>query len=309
MEIWGVRDFYSNLERRSEEGSEFSIGYFALAITSTLLATGGLLANSVAVIIGSMCVAPFLGPSRAVCIGIAYRKWETAIKGFLKQIIGLLVLGSTIAFLVTVTFSYFVPEIIVTPEIMARTLPTLKDICLAIFIAVSSGAAASLALVATPRIVSEPWQELLDTMIGVEIAISLIPPASVVGIGLAFSRFDISIHSLSLLMINVISLDIVGSLPVLYLWGIRPKPLQLENKIKEVTEAVAKKAVEIGEISVEVTLRSYRKADVDLRVYGIDFDKEGYKLLAKKVSERIKRETGVAGNVRIHISPAIIYTP
>lgn len=55
MKIWGVKDFYSNLERRSEEGSEFSLGYFALAAASTLIATGGLLANSVAVIVG-LCV-------------------------------------------------------------------------------------------------------------------------------------------------------------------------------------------------------------------------------------------------------------
>ncbi len=180
MKVWGVRNFHSNLERRSEEGSKFSLGYFALVVASALLATAGLLANSVAVIIGSMCVAPFLGPSRAVCVGGAYKKWNTVGKGLLKQIFGLLAIGSTIAFLVTVAFLRLAPEIIVTPEIMARTLPTLKDVYLAMFIAMSSGIAASFVLVVGPKIGSEPHQELplvhyprlLDVTIGVEIAIS-----------------------------------------------------------------------------------------------------------------------------------------
>jgi len=308
MRIWGVRDFYSNLERRSEEGSEFSPGFSALVIAATLLATGGLLANSVAVIIGSMCVAPFLGPSRAVCIGLAYRKWETVFKGLLKQMIGLLIIGSPIAFLVTAGFSRFVPEIIVTPEIMARMLPTLKDVYLAAFIAVSSGAAASLALVASPKVVSEPWRELLDAMIGVEIAISLIPPASVVGIGLAFGRFDISVHSLCLLIINVISLDIIGSLPVLYVWGIRPQLLQLENRIRRTAERVIRDVVKADRVLAEVTLHSSEKADVQVRLYAFEAHEHTDRLLAENVSKEIKKETGVSNTVRIIVIPVGTYT-
>jgi len=250
-----------------------------------------------------------LAPSRAVCLGILYRKWKAAVGGLTKQALGLLVVGSTTAFLVTIFFKHVTPAIFITPEVMARTLPTLKEIYLAIFIAVSSGVAASLMLVADPRVVSQPLQQLIDVMIGAEIAISLIPPASVVGIGLAFARFDISLHSLGLLAINLLSLDVIGSVPVLYLWGIGSKPLQLENKIREITERVAKEAVKVDKISVDVTLQNYTRSDVDVRVHAVEFNKEAYTFLVKKISERIKRETGAAGNVRIKISPAIVYAP
>lgn len=107
------------------------------------------------VIIGSMCLAPFLGPSRAVSVGAVYKKWNTVGKGLIKQILGLLVIGSTLAFFVTVAFSHLLPEIIVTPEIMIRTFPTLKDVYLAMLIATVSGFAASFALVASLRLVLE----------------------------------------------------------------------------------------------------------------------------------------------------------
>jgi len=210
--------------------------------------------------------------------------------------------------LVTAGFSRFVPEIIVTPEIMARMLPTLKDVYLAAFIAVSSGAAASLALVASPKVVSEPWRELLDAMIGVEIAISLIPPASVVGIGLAFGRFDISVHSFCLLIINVISLDIIGSLPVLYLWGIRPQLLQLENRIRRTAERVIRDIVKADRVLAEVTLHSSEKADVRVRLYASEVHEHTGRLLAENVSKEIKKETGVSNTVRIIVIPVGTYT-
>lgn len=303
MRIEGVKDFYSSMERRAEEGSEFSIGYFSLVIASTLLATGGLLSNSVAVIVGSMCVAPFLGPSRAVCLGVLYKKWKTAAKGFLKQMIGLLAVGSTVAFIVTLFFSRFIPGVVVTPEITIRMLPTLKDASLAMFIATSSGVAASLALVATPRIVSEPWKELVDAMVGVEIAIALIPPAAVVGIGIAFGRLDIFLYSTWLLMVNLICLDIIGSQPVLYLWGIKPKPLKLEKKIREITEEIIKNGVKSDEASVEVTLYNHEKADVHVKLFAFENSYNAVQSLVERISSEIKRRTGVSNSVRIVVLP------
>ncbi len=315
MRVWGVRNFYSNTERVAEEGSKFSLGYCTLVVTSSLLATAGLLVNSVAVIIASMCIAPFLGPSRAVCVGWVYKRWKTVVKGLIKQLLGLWAIGSTTAFLVTVVFFRLAPEIIVTPEIMARTLPTLKDVYLAMFIATSAGVAASLALVASPRIVSESYQELpeahyrglFDVTIGVEIAIALIPPASVVGIGLAFGRFDILQHSLGLLLVNVWGLDI-GGMIVLYLWGVEPKPLQLEKKIRKMTEETINDVVKADETSSEVILYSYEKADVYVRLYALEIPDHEDRLLARKVSQEIKKETGVSNSVRIITTPVRRYS-
>jgi len=312
--IWDVKNFYSNLERVSEEGSKFSLGYFTLVVVSSLLATGGLLANNVPVIIGAMCAAPFLGPSRAVCLGWAYKKWKTFVKGLIKQLFGLLAVGSTIAFLVTLAFLHLIPEITVTPETMARTIPTLKDVFLTMFIAISSGVAASFVLVARRKIVSEPDQlpsidypRLFDVTIGVEIAISLIPPASVVGMGLAFGRFDIFHYSLGLLLVNVWGLN-VGGMIVLHLWGVEPKPLQLEKKIRRIIEKTTNNVVKAYQTTSEVILHSYKEADIQIRLYAFEIPDHAYQSLARTVSREIKRETGVSNDVKIIATPVSMYT-
>jgi uncharacterized hydrophobic protein (TIGR00271 family) len=313
--IWDVKNFYSSLERVSEEGSKFSLGYFTLVVVSSLLATGGLLANNVPVIIGAMCAAPFLGPSRAVCLGWAYKKWKTFVKGLIKQLFGLLAVGSTIAFLVTLAFLHLIPEITVTPETMARTIPTLKDVCLTMFIAISSGVAASFVLVARRKIVSEPdeqspavnYPRLFDVTIGVEIAISLIPPASVVGMGLAFGRFDVFHYSLGLLLVNVWGLN-VGGMIVLHLWGVEPRPLQLEKKIRRIIERTMNDVVKSYQITSEVILHSYKEADVRIRLYAFENPNRAYQSLAKTVSTEIKKETGVSNDVKIITTPVSMYT-
>ncbi len=316
MKVWGVRNFYSHLERVSEEGSRFSLGYMALVVTSALFATGGLLANNAVVIIGSMCVAPFLGPSRAVSIGAVYKKWYTVGKGLVKQIFGLLAIGSTVSFLVTAAFFYLLPGIVVTPEIMTRTLSNPTNVHLSMFIAVVSGVVSSFALIGSLRLVSEPYQErprgraihyprLFDATIGVEIAISLIPPASVVGIGLAFGRFDILFRSIGLLLVNVCGLN-VGSIVVLSLWGVESSPLGLEKKIRRIAEETIKAVVEADEIIIGIVLHSKTKSDIYIRLYAV---KPGTnEELPTRISRRIERETGVSSNVRIVVYPVHIHT-
>ncbi|NIO37199.1 DUF389 domain-containing protein [Candidatus Bathyarchaeota archaeon] len=309
MKVWGFGNFYSNLERASQEGSGFSLSYFALVLASALLATLGLLADSVAVIIGSMCIAPFLGPSRAVSIGAIYKKWKIVAKALIKQLCGLLVIGSTVAFLANVALIRLSPEITVTPEILARTLPTPKDVYFATFIAVLSGFVASFVLVATPKMSLKPYHELplvhnprlLDATIGVEIAISLIPPASVVGIALAFGAPDMFLHALALLMINVVGLDITGMI-VLRLWGVTSKPLQLEKTINKTIKETINAQVEADAISTKVILHSYEKADIHVTLRAFEAHDHTYRLLAERTSEEVKRKTGVSNSVRIIVT-------
>ena len=307
MRVCCVRNFYLNLEHLSEEGAKFTFGYLGLVIVAALLATGGLLTNSIPIIIGSMCVAPFLGPSRSVCIGVIFRKWKTVGRGLAKQLIGLLAIGSTLGFFGTLAFLRIAPEITVTPEVIARMLPTLTSVYLASFVALASGAAASLALIASPRIISETWHELLDVMIGAEIAVSLIPPAAVVGIGLAFGHANIAIQALTLLLINLVCLDIF-SIPVLYFRGVGLEPLRIEKKIRDVAEGTVKDVSEKDEIFTEVILRSDKEADVFVRLQTTGTHGDVVPLLARKISEQIKKETGFSNSVKVMIVPVSIYS-
>ncbi|MBN1263925.1 MAG: hypothetical protein JXA25_00425 [Anaerolineales bacterium] len=71
--VWGVSDYYTLLEQMAGEGAQLNSGYFLVILAAALLATAGLLLDNASIIIGAMCIAPFLAPSRAVCIGGLYR--------------------------------------------------------------------------------------------------------------------------------------------------------------------------------------------------------------------------------------------
>jgi uncharacterized hydrophobic protein (TIGR00271 family) len=236
--VWGVHNYYTKLELQARAGAEFTVGYVLLILAAGLLAVGGLLIDSAAVIIGSMCVAPLLSPSRAVCLGGLYLDKKIFWRGLFKQIVGLLVVGAGFAFLVTILLKDNVPGIEITHEILLRAMPTSKEAILTLLIAVAAGAGASLALTADPHIVEQPWGQIIDVMIGVEIAISSVPPASVIGIGLALGRSDVSLNAFWLVIVNVVALDILGSMLIFLIRGIRRRHFDLERTIRTMVEGI-----------------------------------------------------------------------
>ncbi len=171
--------------------------HFMLGL-STIIATLGLLANSAAVIIGAMIVAPLMGP----IVGMAYstamgnrkllrRSSFTVLKGILLTI-GVSWLAASVIGLDTVD-----------TEIMSRVKPTLIDFG----IAMAAGAAGAFAN--TRRSIS-------TAMPGVAIAVALVPPLSVVGIGLAQGQGDIAFGALLLFLTNLICIIFFGSLVFLF---------------------------------------------------------------------------------------------
>jgi len=307
--VWEVRDYYTTLEQRAKAGAEITFGYILMVLVSAALATGGLLLNNPAVVIGSMCVAPFLGPSRAVCIGGLFRNRRIFLGGLVKQLFGLLIVGAGLAYLITALLRASMPEVGITPETLLRAMPTTRDAVLSVLIAVSAGVAASLSLSADPRIVEMPWGQIVDAAIGVEIAISLIPPASVVGIGLAFGRMAISRNAFFLLMVNVLGLDILGSMLMLTLRGVRAQYLVLEKLIRSTVESTLAAVPGVTPVgsTINVTLLSHTVANVHVTVR----NQAGERMVApvaQAIGARIKERTGCRSEVTVEIVPCQTYS-
>ena len=302
--IWGVRDYYTLLEQMAQEGAEITSGYVLMILAAALLATAGLLLNSPAAIIGAMCVAPFLGPSRAVCIGGLFRNRKIFVGGLLKQIAGLLVVGTVTAYIITVLLRDTTPGLEITHEILLRAMPTTRDVVLTVLIAVGAGAAASLSLTADPRIVAKPWGQIIDAMIGVEMAISLLPPAAVIGIGLAFGRPEISQNAFWLLVVNVIGLDFLGSTLMLAIRGVRPRYLEAEKAIRQTTEEalVAALDCQMEEVTARVVLLSEATTDVHVKVY-CQGQSPPSASAAEAAASRITARTGYRSKVRVELIP------
>ena len=171
--------------------------HFMLGL-STIIATLGLLSNSAAVIIGAMIIAPLMGP----IIGMAY---STAMgnRKLLRRSSFTLLKGVILTILVSWVVSSIIGLKSVDSEILSRIKPTLIDFG----IAMAAGAAGAFAN--TRRSIS-------SAIPGVAIAVALVPPLSVVGIGLALGETRIAVGALLLFLTNLICIIFFGSLVFLF---------------------------------------------------------------------------------------------
>lgn len=177
--------------------------YWIQLLISTLIATFGLLQNSVAVIIGAMLIAPLLRPIKGVSFGISTGQPSYFWKALKLQFWSMLV-SITAAYV----FTLLVPIRIETPEIIARTAPNLLDL----FIAIASAVIAILAVY---------YKKLSENMAGVAMAAALLPALSVVGIEIALGNPAAAWGSLFLYLTNLFAILSVGVI-IFLLYGFSP---------------------------------------------------------------------------------------
>ena len=149
-----------------EAASIPSFGFFFLLISATVIATLGLLANSAAVIIGAMIVAPLMNPILSMAFAIVTGNWR-----LYKRSLVSVFLGAFCSILVAYLLAILLPIDTVGSEIVARTSPSLIDLG----IAIAAGAAGSFSLTR---------KSIASSIAGVAIAVALVPPLCVAGIGL-----------------------------------------------------------------------------------------------------------------------------
>lgn len=171
-------------------GSTPSQDYFLMVVLSVLTATFGLLANSSAIIVGSMLIAPLLNPILSLSLGIIMSDVPVISRSF-WTITKSLLLGMTASFIAALLFAGQIEEI--TPEIASRAQPSL----IYLMVAIIAGFAGSFALV-------KP--QLNETLPGIAISVSIIPPIAVIGIGIAKFNWDLISGSFLLFAVNAIGI-------------------------------------------------------------------------------------------------------
>lgn len=176
------------------QASTPSQDFFFMIILSIITATFGLLLNNVAVIIGSMLIAPMLYPFLSLSLGITIADGKLISRSF-YTIVKAWVFGVASAVTIAVLFS---PQMSgVNSEILLRTEATLPYI----IIALTAGFAGSFALV-------KP--QLNETLPGIAISVALIPPIAVTGIGVSFLNPEIITGSILLFLINAAGIVLSG---------------------------------------------------------------------------------------------------
>ncbi len=187
------------LKQRLESISKLSVDFVVLLCGSTLIATLGLFQNSPAVIIGAMIIAPLMRPLVGLSLATLTGDGRLLARALLTLVVGT-ASGMGIACLMALLFR----SLELTPEIFARTHPTLLDLGVAIF----AGAVGAYC---------QADEQLSESLAGVAIAVALVPPLSVVGIGLAFGNLAVSSGAALLYATNLIGITISGALVFLFL--------------------------------------------------------------------------------------------
>ena len=189
-----------------EEKSQWSFDFAAFMALSTAIASLGLLADSVAVVIGAMLVAPLMMPllgGGLALIQINWPLWKCSMHALLLGFMSAFSVGALIGGLARWL------EMPLTAQLIARNEPNLLDLGVAFI----SGMAASYCL-ARPK--------LGGGLAGVAIAAALVPPIATSGICLAIGAYEVFRGAGLLFGLNVIAI-IVGAAVNFYFLGVRRK--------------------------------------------------------------------------------------
>ncbi len=176
---------YKILKRNIIEDSDFTKETMFILICAMIIASIGLNTNSVAVIIGAMLISPLMSPIQSLGLGLS--------NGNLKRVYASLFrLGIFILISVVSSSFYFLisPINVVTPQILARTSPTLWDVLIAIFGGIAG-------------VIGKTKEDGGNVVPGVAIATALMPPLCVVGFGIAHGNSKIFLGAGYLFIINV----------------------------------------------------------------------------------------------------------
>ncbi|QIO21783.1 TIGR00341 family protein [Haloarcula sp. JP-L23] len=233
--------------------------YAIMTVISAVIATAGLLLDSPAVVVGSMVIAPLIGPAMTANVGTVVDDQELFMRGVKLQAVGLLLaIVSATVFAVFVRTANVIPplaDVTSVEQIRERVAPDF----LSLVVALGAGAAGVISLTSG----------VSTALVGVMIAVALIPPAATVGIGIAWGEPLVSIGSGVLLLVNVLSINL-AVLVGLWYQGYRPEHWFREGNARSAT--VKRIGVLVAAILVlsaflgGVTLDSFQRATTEAAI-------------------------------------------
>ena len=181
------------LHNQVAKGAKIDINYILLVIFSTIAATVGLLDDNVAVIIGAMVIAPFLGPNLALSFGSVLGDTDLVWDSLKASVIGV-----ALTLVISIAIGFFWPHELNSTELLSRTEVSYSSAVLAL----AAGAAAVLSMTTG----------VSSVLVGVMVAVALLPPATTVGIMIGAAEFSKAFGAFILLSVNIISVNIAGML-------------------------------------------------------------------------------------------------
>jgi uncharacterized hydrophobic protein (TIGR00341 family) len=262
---------------QAQDSSVFNKAEWSLVALSSVIATYGLIADNLIVVIGAMMVAPILSPfiSGALSLNVGDKKLlkqsvKTGSTSFL-----LAVIASTVA---AVPF-----PVSWNSSLALVSQPSIVSVLLSIFV----GAAAALTFVTGMR----------DEIAGVAVAIALIPPIASIGIGFKLMDLNLVLNAFTVAVMNVVSI-IASGFVCFHLIGIRPSTYYKKKQAEEIRYVIPVALLVLSILTVPVAFSSYEsyqdyRMEENIQSFGENFF--GQKLLSADIDGN-KAQFYVVGN-------------
>ncbi len=193
----------AELYEDARDATTVSGSFVALTILSTIVAAGGMLRDQTAVVIGAMMIAPLLGPSLALALGTTLGD-----RSLLGQSLWANTLGGGLAFVSALGMGVLLPVDPETAEVAARTEIGLPDVALA----AAAGAAGVISMTRAQA----------TGLVGVMVAVALLPPAVALGLLLGSGHTYYALRAGLLTATNVVALNLAAVCTFLAM-GVRPR--------------------------------------------------------------------------------------
>lgn len=188
--------------------------FYFLVILSALVVALGIMANNIILIMGGMLITPILSPIMGIALGIIIKEASVILR---SAKIFLIAFGLALA--ITFLAGLFSSTDLSKINIISIMEPSVFNF----FIALVAGLAASYTW-AKPN--------LSDTLPGIAITVTLIPPLAAIGLALSHQEWLIFSNSLKTFLLNTLGI-IVSSLIIFSLMEFYKSKRKLVEEIKE----------------------------------------------------------------------------
>jgi uncharacterized hydrophobic protein (TIGR00271 family) len=216
--------------------------FWLLLLLAAVIASAGVVSDSTATVIGAMIVAPLMTPILGIVLAVALADGAN-----LRRCLLLVIAGTATVIAVGWLLGLFVPYPVVAAtngQVAARVTLQIADLVAAL----ATGAVGSVALVRS---------DISDTLPGVAIAISLVPPLAVVGLTLESGAPRQALAAFLLFTTNVAAI-VASGIVVMALYRVRSVSGQTADPAFHYRGAVAIIAALLLAVIVPVWIGSVR---------------------------------------------------
>ena len=194
-----LEEDFKELFLQLRENAQAHSSFISLMMLSNLVASLGLFLSSPAVIIGAMVLAPLMSP--IISLAMAVLRNDLSL---MRRSLSTITIGIGLALSMAALLALIIPITRITPEMAGRLHPNLLDLGVAIF----SGMAGAYA---------HARESIMKSMPGVAIAVALVPPLCVAGIGIGWWDWQIISGAALLFLTNLVGIALAAALTFLVL--------------------------------------------------------------------------------------------